>query len=324
MVALRAVDETLPPMVPVDDPVAYINQVRAEIEAEAATRRRLDSDLQRREREIERAWMDVAPLGAAGSQGELLLDRADRLAMIDVDAPLGKHPRDRKVKGAIRKATRWYLRYVTDQLNAFNNLMIRLVRRFDERLCELEAEVSLGSTKELLDAVPEPSPAVADAVLTVTVGNGRTAVLSCASGNIARALHEAKRPVYGIDGDALAIMAGVRDGLDLRVGDPMGHLHELDTDSLACVVLCSAVEDLSVYHSVQLIEQALRVVRSGGAILVAVRELADRDLVESELRRGRGLSVATWRHLLDRAGTSTTMVDTGDSSIRSLVVARLS
>ena len=322
MVALSAMDDISRPGASFDDPVAYINQVRAEIEAEAATRRRLDPDLQRREWEIERAWIHVAPPGAAGSQSELLLDRADRLALIDVDAPLGNRPGVRQVKGGIRKAIYWYLRYVTDQLNALNNVMARLVRSIDERLGVVEAEISLASSGELLDAVAEPSVAVADAVLTVTVQDGRTAVLSCASGTIARTLHQAGRLVYGLDGDALAIMPGVRDGLDLRAGDPITHLHELDTNALGCVILSSAVEDLSASRIWLLIEQAIRVVRGGGAIVVAVREPADRDLVESELRQGRGLSAATWRHLLERAGASTTMVDTADAAIRSLVVAR--
>ena len=52
-----------------DDAAAYINRVRAEIEAEAELRRRRDPALQRREREIERAWVEIAPPGAAGPTG---------------------------------------------------------------------------------------------------------------------------------------------------------------------------------------------------------------------------------------------------------------
>jgi len=75
-----------------EDAAAYIARIRAEIEADAERRRRQEPEIQRCEREIERAWIDVAPPGAAGEQGELLLDRADRLSMIDVDAPLGVKP----------------------------------------------------------------------------------------------------------------------------------------------------------------------------------------------------------------------------------------
>ncbi|NDH96510.1 MAG: hypothetical protein EBZ17_03480, partial [Actinobacteria bacterium] len=110
---------------PSEDAAAYIAQVRAEIEADAERRRRQEPEIQRREREIERVWIDVAPPGAAGEQGELLLDRADRLSMIDVDAPLGAKPGVRQVKGTIRKAVYWYLRYVTDQVNALTNVLVR-------------------------------------------------------------------------------------------------------------------------------------------------------------------------------------------------------
>ena len=129
LVASRPVTE---PTAPSEDAAAYIARVRAD-EADAERRRRQEPEIQRRGREIERAWIDVAPPGAAGEQGELLLDRADRLSMIDVDA-LGVKPGARQVKGTIRKAVYWYLRYVTDQVNALTNVLVRLVRRMDERL----------------------------------------------------------------------------------------------------------------------------------------------------------------------------------------------
>jgi len=48
------------------DAAAYIALARAEIEADAERLRRQDPELARRERELERAWVDVAPPGAAG------------------------------------------------------------------------------------------------------------------------------------------------------------------------------------------------------------------------------------------------------------------
>ena len=200
------------------DPAAYINRVRAAIEAEAETLRRQDPELARRERELERAWVDVAPPGAAGEQRELLLDRADRLAMIDVDAPIGARPGVRQVKGAIRKGTYWYLRYVTDQINALTNVLVRLLRRLDDRLDDVEATLGLTDTGALIDAPDDLSPATVNAVAAAVAAPGRALVLSCGGGALVAALGST---AVGIDEDALRILPGVKDGLDLRAGDPV-------------------------------------------------------------------------------------------------------
>gem|GEM_PF-783580 len=307
---------------PDEDPVVYINRVRAEIEADAELRRRRDPELQRREREIERAWIDVAPPGAAGPQRELLLDRADRLAMIDVDAPLGARPGVRQVKGAIRKGTYWYLRYVTDQVNALNNVMTRLVRRLDERIAEVESAVHLDELDTLIDAPPEPSTIVADAVAALDWADGRIAVLSCGAGNVARALHDSGRQVYGVDQDALAILPGVRDGIDLRSGDPIVHLREIEDGTLGGVVLAGMVENLAPAVIWNVLNGALRAVGPGGVVAIAAASPRDRDLVESELRASRGISAETWAHLAERAGAVTEMVPTSDPRIAHVVVAR--
>ena len=306
------------------DPQAYINRVRAEIEAEAETRRRRDPELQRQEREIERAWIEVAPPGAAGSQGELLLDRADRLAMIDVDAPLGAKPGIRQVKGAIRKGAYWYLRYVTDQVNALNNVLTRLLRRFDERISALEDAAAVADGGDLLDPVPEPGDAVADAVAGVLAGHpGRAVVLGCGGGALVRPLHAAGAAVHGVDVDALAILPGVRDGLDLRADDPATHLAGARAGEFGAIVAAGFVEDLGPAAARRVVEQATTAV-GNGTVVVATADPADRDVVERELRAGRGLSPATWAHLFERIGASVELVGTSDPRLRTLVVARLS
>lgn len=306
------------------DPQAYINRVRAEIEAEAETRRRRDPELQRQEREIERAWIEVAPPGAAGSQGELLLDRADRLAMIDVDAPLGTKPGIRHVKGAIRKGAYWYLRYVTDQVNALNNVLTRLLRRFDDRISALEDAAALGDSGELVDPVPEPGPAVAASVATVLAGQpGRAVVLGCGGGALVRPLHDGGAAVHGVDVDALAILPGVRDGLDLRTDDPAAHLAAARPGEFGAVVAAGFVEDLGPAAAQRVVEHAISAAGDGTVVLVTA-DPADRDVVERDLRAGRGLAPATWAHLFERAGASVELVDTVDPRVRTLVVARLS
>ena len=115
-----------------------ISRVRAEIEAEAEDRRRTDPDMARIERDIERAWADVAPVGATGRESEQLLDRVDRLATIDADVPIGSRRGLRAVKWAIRKSLYWYLRYMADQINAVASVGVRLLRHLDGRVSALE------------------------------------------------------------------------------------------------------------------------------------------------------------------------------------------
>jgi hypothetical protein len=307
-----------------DDSQAYVNQVRAEIEAEAEARRRRDPELQRREREIERVWIEVAPPGAAGDQGELLLDRADRLATIDVDVPLGAKPGIRQLKGAIRKVAYWYLRYVSDQVNALNNVLTRLLRRFDERLSVLEDAVGIADGGGLLDPIPEPDGAVAELVASILgAQTGRTVVLGCGSGVLVRPLHDAGIAVHGVDVDALVILPGVRDGLDLRAVDPGAHLAEARPGEFGSIVAAGFVEDLGPASAQRIVEQSL-VAASNGTVVIVTGDPAERGIVERELRAGRGLSPATWAYLFERTGAAVELVGTPDPRFRTLVVARLS
>ncbi|MEM8706711.1 MAG: hypothetical protein AAGE98_09660 [Actinomycetota bacterium] len=306
-----------------DDAAAYIARVRAEIEADAERRRRQEPEIQRREREIERAWIDVAPPGAAGEQGELLLDRAERLSMIDVDAPLGAKPGVRHVKGTIRKATYWYLRYVTDQVNALSNVLVRLVRRLDERVSAVEAAVGTGALDALIDPVPEPGSAVATAVAAIVPADGPVFVGAARSGVLVRPIHDRGQSVHGVDHDPLVSLPGVRDGLDLRAGDPVDHLDDLEAGSLSGIVLAGFVEDVGPTAAWSLIASATRALAPTGAVVVVTGDPADREPVERDLRQGRGLAPETWAHLIGRAGfdVDTVAVD-GDDRIGVIVVGR--
>ena len=308
-----------------DEPSAFVAMVRAEIEAEAEMRRRRDPELRRLEREIERAWVEVAPPGATGDQRELLLDRADRLAMIDVDVPLGDRRGVRQMKGAIRKGTYWYLRYVSDQLNALNNVITRLLRRLDGRLSDVESALQLGSNRELLSAPPQPSPDVAAAVAAIfsAAEARRVAVVSAGGGEVVAALHAAGIRCYGIETDPLLALKGVQLGLDLRAGSPFEHLAELNDGEIDGLVLTGEVENMAIAALWRTIGHARRVVASGGTVVVAAADPAHRETVERELRAGRGISSESWCHLFSRTGSDTEIVPSFDVRIPSLVVARI-
>ncbi len=304
-----------------NDPAFDIRRVRAEIEAEAEVRRRSDPELARREREIERAWVDVAPPGAAGAQHELLLDRADRLSLIDVDAPIGARSGVRQVKGAIRKAIYWYLRYVTDQINALSNVMTRLLRRMDERLEAVEHAVGLAADDTgLAGPVPAPSPETASRIAD-QFDSGHVLVLSCGAGSAVAACVARGASAHGVDRDPVTVLPGVEQGLDLRAADPLTHLSSVETDSLDGVVLAGIVETLPLPSIVRMAEDIVRVLAPGGRLVVAVADPADREPVEAELRIGRGLSPAGWQRVLESRGFDARVTEVSGDRIRELVIA---
>ena len=293
--------------------------MRAEIEAEAEERRRRDPEIAKLERNIERAWADIAPPGAAGRQNEQLLNRADRLSVLDADASTGSRRIVRPVKAAIRKATYWYLRHITDQFNAFARVLIRLLRHLDQRVGELEAAIRLSDDDAaLLDPPPEPSLATAAAV--ASLATGRCLVLSCGEGTLVEAIQQ-QTDVYGVEHDPCRIVAGAQRGLDLRASDIIEHLRQVPDSTLATIVLSGAVETLPMPTLWRLIGESGRVLDDSGRVVVAVSDPALRDGVEAEIRAERGIAPATWRHLLGRAGFAARLVPAPGPRIVELVVA---
>ncbi|MDG2029331.1 MAG: hypothetical protein P8J50_19725 [Acidimicrobiales bacterium] len=306
-------DEQLP-----DD--RFAARIQAEVMAAAEERRREDPKLARIEREIERAWADVAPPGAVGPTEELLLDRVDRLALVDVDAPIGTKPGVKQVKGAIRKGIYWYLRYMSDQLNAFHNVQARLLRRFDDRLSRLESVIGVDSA---VDDLVYPAPtagASSGRRLADAVGSGRVLVLAAGAGAALTELDNA----YGVERDPQVALAGIDAGLDLRVGDPLEHLCGLEAGTIGAVLIGGALQRVSPAAAIALVASAAVACGPGGIVAVAVEDRSRRADAAAELLGDRGLAPTTWGAILGGVAASTESVKVDDDGLEALVVARLS
>jgi hypothetical protein len=309
-----------------DDARRYTQRIQAEIAADAERRRREDPLLARTEREIERAWAHVAPPGAVGPAEELLLDRIDRLSMVDVDAPLGSRPGIRQVKGAIRKGTYWYLRYMSDQLNALHNVQARVLRRMDDRLTRIESAVGLDrALDDLVAAAPSPGPQVG-AVVAPGLKDvaGPVLVASCGPGGCVAALIAGGIAAYGVESDPGLVLDGIDDGLDLRVVDPAEHLAGLEEGSLGGVVIGGSLQRRTVSGMLEVVAAAVAACGPGGVIVIAPETVSDRTSVEAELLAGRGVSAGTWAHVLQGHGATTELLTVADAGIDAAVVARLS
>lgn len=313
----------MPGTEPHDDPIAYARRLQAEVEAAAAVRRRREPELARLERDIERAWSGVAPPGAVGEQNELLLDRAERLSYIDVDVDVGDRRGVSQVKRSIRKLIYWYLRYVADQLSVLHNVMVRLLRRVDDRLDAIEdaLDISVGGGG-LGDPTPDVGPVAARSIAEHMAGSpGPVAVVSCAEGATVAALTAAGITAYGVDVDAERIVTGSGEGLDLRPTDPIAHLGGLESGALGGVVLRGVAEELALAALKRLVDSAAVAIASGGRLVVAVDDPATRDVVDRELRAGRGVSPETWAHIVERCGFAGETVPVDDDRISRIVVA---
>ncbi|MCQ3814120.1 MAG: hypothetical protein KTU85_06845 [Acidimicrobiia bacterium] len=301
----------------------YVNRIQTEIEAEARELRHRDPDLELLEKEIEKTWKGIAP-NSAGSTQQHLLDRVEQLSLVDVHAPTGQHFGESHLKRVIRKLTRWYMRFVVDQLNALHHFQGRLLRLMDQRLSCLERDSQMFEiVNEFVDPVPE-----ADAELCRVVSHSLrfvdkpVAVVSCGGGAIVAALMEAGVVAHGVDEMGPSIMTGINLGLDLRVGSALKHFEDFADSTLGAVVLTRFVERQGIVDSLSLIDEALRCVVPAGAILVAVAEPAARQGIEADLLAGKGLSSQTWAHLLKQRGCTVETVEVSGSRVAALVLAR--
>lgn len=310
---------------PSEQPIAddqFAARIQAEVVAAAEERRRESPELARLEREIERQWADIAPPGAGGGE-ELLLDRVERLAMVDVDAPIGTKPGIRQVKGAIRKGTYWYLRYMSDQLNAFHNVQARLLRRMDERLLRLEAGAGLSTSVDaLVSDAPVPGAGCGAALLQATGGEGRVLVANAGAGD-SLAPFAGRGAAYGVEADAQSALGGIDAGLDLRVGDPLAHLRSLEADSLAGVLAGGSLQRCAPAAALALVAALAEACASGGVVAIAVEDRSRWSTAERELLAGRGLAPDTWAALLAPVAVGVEAVAVEDPGIERVVIARL-
>ncbi len=304
-------------------PDEFARRVQAEIEAEADVRRRNDAELVSLEREIEKAWKGVSP-GNSGSGPEHLLDRVEQLSLIEVHAPTGERFGTSQIKRLVQKLTRWYIRFVVDQLNSLHYFQGLLLRGIDRRLAKLEHEAQLfGTVEEFVEPVPEADPALCAALAqTLREADQPVAVVSCGGGAVVSALVEAGIAAHGVDDKGGAVMAGLKAGLDLRVGPPLEHLRAFADSTLGAVVLTGVVERCGVVDLLALINESLRCAAPSGTVVVAVADPAARTGVESELLRGGGLSPDAWAHLLSRRGCTVQTMEVNGSRVENLVVAR--
>ena len=303
----------------------YTDRIGAEVEAKAEEWRCRDQEITQLEHEIDQAWVEIAPSEAA-SENELPLDQAEKLSMINPNVPIESRLGVRRIKWLIRKLTYWYMRYLTDQFNAFAGMLIRHERQQEERMGHLENAIRISvensdfNGSDLLDDPPEPSLQIALEVAN-RVGPGQCLVLSGGAGTIVESIGDIGNSVYGVEQNPHRVLAGISRRQDIRSGDIVAHLISVEEGTLGSIVLNGIVETLPLKTLVQLIDYVDKALDKTGRIVVAVADPVNREHIESELRAGLGIAPTTWRLLLENAGFDARLEPSSDSRITELVVA---
>ena len=307
-----------------------INLIRAEINVEADQWRRRDPEIATLERNIRRAWLDVAPLGA-GTKDEQHIDRFEKLGQVKVSVPFEPRLHIRIFKRAIDKVIRVidkvtlrYVQYSIGQINGILNPLTKYLRHINSRIEGVESNTRWHTEhSHLFGVIPDLQAETAEAVANL-IGSRSCAVLSCGEGSVLEAICNGGGGGYGIEEDPRLVLIAAKRGLDVRLGGIEKHLKDAEDHSLESIVLGGQVERLPVGVLIDLTQQVKRVVANTGVVVVAVADPAERSEPEKELLSGCGLSPRAWEYLMAQNRFTTRIIETGDSRVPKLVFAQSS
>jgi O-antigen chain-terminating methyltransferase len=132
-----------------------------------------------------------------------------------------------------------------------------------ERLYEDLEDTFRGTAAEVTAKV---EPYVADVL--ATPGDGPVVDVGCGRGEWLALLAEHEVAAYGVDTNAVVVERCREAGLDVRPGDALAHLREVEPGSVRAVTSFHVVEHLSLDTLVGLIDAALVALQPGGALIL--------------------------------------------------------
>lgn len=280
-----------------------MNQIRAEIEAEAEELRRSDSDMARLEREVIQVWKNIAP-PAALDDNLYTLESIERLARLNVDMPPTHRRGTKYIKKVIHKVIRWHTQHLANQIEVLMGMQLRYLQAAEKRILDLERLCHLDpATFDLLDPPPGTSEQLATLVADLVEGD-KCLVVSCGEGTLVEAIHNNGIDVYGVEEDPRRILPGLIKGLDLRSENIFEHLSNLDDNTRDTFVLTGIIDVLPLPNIIHLVDEVLRITTRPGRLIVVTQEPKSRTQALAELHKQRGISNALWLHILERAGYS--------------------
>ncbi len=299
----------------------YLATVMAEIDEEVI-RRRASGDLpQRIEHELDELFLRFSPMGGNGSLEEAL-GVVESTSFVDPVVPVhSSKAGGAVVKRTIRKASLWYVGWVTAQINQFASATSRTLRALDDKVRALQSDFDAQrSPPAPVIETPwahGPSAWWVERVVEVLSGSGgRVLHAAAADGWLVRLLAGHGLDAYGVESREGRIDRVEIEGLDLREEPLLDHLRAVAPDALGGLVLSGVVDGVTAAERDAMVHAAARAVVDGGHAVIHSLSLAgwaaDDAPIEADLASGAPLRPRSWVAVLEAVGFSAEVVDGPD------------
>ncbi|MFV1990176.1 MAG: hypothetical protein ACC652_05500, partial [Acidimicrobiales bacterium] len=292
------------------DHAALLREIDAEVQ-----RRRTSGDLTPEfERELDLAYAEHAPPTALGGDLDSMLEQFERVAFVDVDAPVESVRRGgAQMKLVLRKAMAFNFRHIAQQIGAIGQaqlMIMRAMRKEQLRLARYVPGASVTVVERIRGLASDPVPLpVGRLAELVGSPSGRVAVVGDGSAEMVSELRANGADAYGVEAESRVRGETAGDPSNLnelivRRQDYLAHLERLGPEVLSTVVLIMGAVPLA--DALRSIDLAVHALVCAGRIVIVSEDPSSwekrLDPVHRDLAVGRPLSAETWAYLLTSSG----------------------
>jgi hypothetical protein len=290
----------------------YLAKVIAEIDEEVI-RRRASGDLpQRIEHELDELFLRFSPMGGRNGSLEEALGVVESTSFVDPVVPVrSSKAGGAVVKRTIRKASLWYVGWITAQVNQFASATSRTLRALDDRVSALQSDFDTQRTPPApvieTSWAHGPSAWWVGRVVEVLRGSGGRALhAAAADGWLVRLLVAQGMDAHGVEPREGRIDRAEVEGLDLREEPLLLHLRAVAPGALGGLVLSGVVDGMTAAERDAIVRLATRAVADGGHLVIHSLSPAgwgaDDAPLEADLASGAPLRLRSWVKVLEAAG----------------------
>lgn len=298
-----------------------LNKVRLEIEQEANRIRTQDASIAALERELNLSFARFAPVDASVDDLEAVIARVEEASNIDLLSPMQGSKFSQLAKRLIRKAIRWYIRWITEQIAGFGHATAKALSLLRIKVEDLEKKSNQGLEEDLhffmLNQTNSLDPSELKKASAVDVNywapillkslekvTGRVCIAEAGFGELLEQFKESSFSAYGVEPSKEAYLQAQNKGLEVRNDDVIDHLRVLDESVLSALILTNCVDTYSVMRKAELLDLANKVLSKGATLAILSTHPNSwgqgMSQVQKDLAPGHPLHAETWEQLLKR------------------------